>query len=381
MQNSFCDFSKDYLATHPDGQYKPTAVYHNYLTTHDSEQETTKNTLFKFQPNTNTHGSTWDAKHLDNFINASPWGKGLQSVALNSDTLSPTFKGRLRSSIAEDQTKLRGSHFFHNGPKLEDNYKVKDFSYKLPSNRYNQMVSNSPPKLPAENMKAFYDKNFVPKDQAFDRSKLLYASIELNGTLPTQRRAEMEESKQNQLKYSEWKGKNMEINKKHRVFKNGYRSGIMGFDGPMNDQTQIYKEDHDILTTTLVNKRKIEDRHLRDLEKTTRTTAEIEFHNKAAKDLETPEKLKAALAMPIAHHNGKIHVKEEFVKKWSDTQNRLFGAEVDKYSLPRAAYLRNQELRGRNADILSNCKNDVELKVDKGTLDSERAGGHRRSIQ
>jgi hypothetical protein len=48
-----------------------------------------------------------------------------------------------------------------------------------------------------------------------------------------------------------------------------------------------------------------------------------------------------------------------------DSHDRLLGAEVKKYSLSRAEYLRSQELRGKKYDILSNVVNDIELKQDR----------------
>lgn len=45
-----------------------------------------------------------------------------------------------------------------------------------------------------------------------------------------------------------------------------------------------------------------------------------------------------------------------------DTRDRLFGAEAKNYSIIRAKYLRDQETKSRNFNVISFADNKIEFK-------------------
>ena len=102
--------------------------------------------------------------------------------------------------------------------------------------------------------------------------------------------------------------------------------------------------------------------------KYTKTNSEIIFHNKSANELNDKIKLQKIMDRPLAPLNTKRQINEEFVTKSSDTYNRLFGTEVEKYSLNRAAFLREKDLRGKTNNIVSGIVNHVELKANAVNL-------------
>lgn len=68
----------------------------------------------------------------------------------------------------------------------------------------------------------------------------------------------------------------------------------------------------------------------------------------------------------VPQWHSKSGIKENFINKWSDTNNRLFGAEAKEYSIKRAQYLREKETYNRNYNIMSYVDNKVEFKKDGG---------------
>ena len=364
FQSTFREFSQDYFnAQTPTGNYKPTLIFHN-LADINNIPESTKNSLFKFEPNTKIYGNTWDAQHMDNFLNTSKWGCGIKYLAISPNSIRPPLQKKLKASLSEDKTKLGNSYFFNHG-RTDEQYVVNDFCHKLPENKFNELVCHPEMKVAGEDVKSYFDQNFKRREKKFDPLKLCYTENDkTNVNLPHIKRAELEEMKQQRKLYDEWKQKNMEITKKQRIIKGGYSQGITGFDNPLLENTYTYKEEREKLDNYLHEQQKIQERHKNDLLKYTRTNPEVIFHNKFGNELELNGELKKVLNKPIVKLNTRKPIKEEFVMKSLNTHNRLFGSEVEKYSLQRAAFLREKELRGKTNDIVSGVLNHIQLKAD-----------------
>ena len=144
-----------------------------------------------------------------------------------------------------------------------------------------------------------------------------------------------------------WKEKKKGIAKKYRVYKNGFKSGILGIDNPNNDETLLYKEEHKVIDEMKKNVKAIETRRLDQLQNLTKTNSLVEFYNRNF-DIKTTEPLN-----PIVSRNGKLSVDMQHTTKWRNTTDRIFGQHEIAHSTDRANYLKSQETKGRKWDILS----------------------------
>lgn len=391
---SFKEFSKDYMEPSASTHYKTTGVYRKLL--NDGEvADTTKNGLFKYVPNSTTFGNTWDARHMDKFLNSSPWGQSASTSMKNQISMeqSNSFlpvngEGTNRSnsqnammgmmslkSNANSNSNTSGaygkeSHYFRNGDRFSNEKSViHDFTYKVAENNLNQFVTNEPVK--ESTLGNHYNQYLTRSMPAKDPRSLEFSLKSDTSALPHARREQMEQTKKEQKEFQEWKESNKIITKRNRVYHSGFKSGILGLDNPLYDSTKIYRDEYDQHQQLKQEKRRIEARHLEDITTHSRTNAQIEFMNKRSALIDSsPEYKQHFLERPIASKNAKTKVEAPYTQVLHNSQDRLFGAEVDKYSIRRADYLRSHEIRGKQYNILSNAVNDLELKHDKG----ERSG-------
>ena len=388
---SFKEFTKEYIEPSASSHYKPTKLYRKLVD--DGELgDTVKDDLFKYTPNIATYGNTWDAKHLDRFLSTSPWGQSASTLRTQASfgqyTMSmPPVNGTssLRNSgIASPGALLsmksnktgathpKESHFFRNGERFSpEKSSIHDFTYKVYENNLNQFVTNLP--VQDKVLEGHYNKLLTRSPPPFETKSLEFSIKPEESIMPHARREQLELTKKQQREFQEWKEANKLVTKRNRVYHAGFKSGILSLDNPLYDGTRIYRDEHDELKYRNEEKRRIEARHQKDVEMLSRTNPQIEFMNKDAALIDNnPEYKQYYMNKPIVPGNGKVRVQLPHTKVLFDSQDRLFGAEVKKYSLNRADYLRSQELRGKHYDILSNVVNDIELKHDKGESSGSR---------
>ena len=360
--NSFKEFTKEYVEPTAVKHYKPTETFRK-LSIDDNNMKTK---MFKYVPNCTTVGNTWDAKHLDLFLTTSPWGQS--SGTLKTQTLLENYAASLpqsRTSLPKAYSTLKSSYYFRNSDRFgPEQNAIHNFTHKVCENNVNQLVTNLP--VQEDSLKNHYNKMLTRSQPPMETKALEFSIKPDESTLPHARRSQVEEMKKSQQEFKKWKEANQLVTKRNRVYKAGFKSGILSLDNPLYDSTLIYKEEHDQMKARYEEKRKIEAKHREEVAYLSRTNPQVEFMNKEAKLIDdVPEHKKYYLEKPITAHNGKVRVNMPHTKLLQDSQDRLFGAETHKYSLRRAEYLRSQELRGKNYDILSNVVNDVQLKEDR----------------
>lgn len=108
---------------------------------------------------------------------------------------------------------------------------------------------------------------------------------------------------------------------------------------------------------------KINERHKVQVQKYYQTSNDIEISNLRAPRGEPKKHIKIT-----PYWNQKAQVQDNFMQQYKNTQDRLFGAFVNNYSLQRADYIRKCQTRERNYDIVGNFSNNIELKKDKGLV-------------
>jgi len=82
-------------------QYKPTDFYRSLVDTKKIIASGTHEE-FKFIPNHKTVAKTWDAKHMDKFIQKSPWG-GTTGGTLPTGVSFPTGTLQTQSTVSPPQ--------------------------------------------------------------------------------------------------------------------------------------------------------------------------------------------------------------------------------------------------------------------------------------
>lgn len=223
---------------------------------------------------------------------------------------------------------------------------LKDFGSKGPYANYNTMTLLS--NMNTENLDNHYKQNLIIGDKLFDSSKVEFAKSEERGLIsPQQRRKELEEAVKHQMEMARWNDKIRGLTKKNRVYKNGFRSGIVGLDSPVNPETIFYSEEGQKFQETLKKAEKHGESRMRRLSNKAGTNASVEFFNRKfdEKTVRPPVR--------VVERNAKKVVELPHVKVWGDTNHRLFGEVQKKTKEERKQYLVGQETRGRAWDIIT----------------------------
>jgi len=341
----------------PQEKYRSTELYRTLVSAGSITPSGTHED-YKFIPNHKPTGITWDAKHLDKFITNPKYGSmTTTSAASKQNTLAKELTttmsgGSLKKTSLQGTLKSQASHYFKSGPRWtadrEKAYLInfsKDFTIKEARNNTNNLVTNS--KTDQPRLEQYYTKEYGGFDKTFDPSKLEFSIQGTSLVSPQERRVQLQEIKQNQIEMLKWKEKKKEMSKKYRVYKNGFKSGILGLDNPTNDETLMYKEEHKVIAEMKQNVKNIEARRLDQLKNLTKTNSLVEFYNRNF-DIKTTEPLN-----PIVSRNAKKSIDMAHTNKWRNTTDRLFGQHEISHSVERANYLKSQETKGRNWDILS----------------------------
>jgi len=340
----------------PQEKYRSTELYRT-LVTAGNITPSGHHEDFKFIPNHKPTGLTFDAKHLDKFITKTKWGTSTSNSLTSKNSIAPhelntMSSDALKKTPISQTLRSQASHYFKSGPRWtadrEKAYLInfsKDFTIKEVRNNTNNLVTNS--KTDRSKLNQYYTREYGEFEKTFDPSKLEF-SVQGNALVsPQAQREQLKEIRLNQAEMAKWKEKKKQLAKKYRVYKNGFKSGILGIDNPTNDETLLYKEEHKTITEMKKNVNDIETRRLDQLKNLTKTNSLVEFFNRNF-DAKTTEPLN-----PIVSRNGKLSVDLAHTTKWKNTTDRLFGQHEISHSTQRANYLKSQETKGRKWDILS----------------------------
>jgi len=325
----------------------------------------------KYIPNFSTVSTTWDVRHLDKFLAKTEWGQNSPSNATQisqfmsegSPKGSPKASGfqSIRKSAGSPKG-LTESFFIRNEPRnanipqREYLHKIyKDFGAKGTKSDVNTLVliTGTEPEV----LDKVYKPPISPYGKTFDPSKLEAFKQSGDFMSPKQRREQIEEVKTNQLEYEKWSKKIKELTKMQRVYKNGFRSGILGLDNPISQDTLLYKEEHQKYLARLKASEMIEHRRMQELSKRMGTNPTLEFLNRDF----NPEEVKPPQQM--VEKNKKRHVEMAHVEAWKDSRSRLFGNVTEKNSEKRKKFLDEMDTRGRKWDIISGRVDNFENRV------------------
>eukprot|EP00826_Nyctotherus_ovalis_P043800 TRINITY_DN4661_c0_g2_i1.p1 TRINITY_DN4661_c0_g2~~TRINITY_DN4661_c0_g2_i1.p1 ORF type:complete len:241 (+),score=72.46 TRINITY_DN4661_c0_g2_i1:48-770(+) len=200
-------------------------------------------------PNAQPNGNTFDAHHLDRFMQTEYGERAVQMVLQDAKDLKYGSKFYGDQQLIPIQTNIRPDPCFLTVPRQMRKEVVSGVSSKpmqLAQQRVN-VLEKSP-------YKGDYDKLDELQKQ-FDPKKLINYAEDKNGQSPQDRRKELEEVKRNMKSLHEYKEAHAFANKRNRVVKAGWKNGIQGVDSVMNPKTFFYKD----LQEQLVNQQAHDD--------------------------------------------------------------------------------------------------------------------------
>jgi len=200
---------------------------------------------------------------------------------------------------------------------------------------------------------------FTPEKKRHDPTKLDYIVQQERLMTPQERLKQINETKKEQKEFANWKDHLRESIKKTRIYKNGYRSGILALYTPLNDRTLLYKEEKAKIDHLHSHREAIESKRMEQIKGIFDSSSAIDFHNK------TFDKRTTVPPRKIVEKNARAPVLAGFTEDWKDTHKRIFNGlatHIENYSVDRAKFLRNQEQQGRNFNPITAVNNQVEIR-------------------
>ena len=319
-------------------------------------------------PNGKLSGQTWDAKHLDNFLRDNT--PNYKQDYLEKKQILIDIKNQTLLSAATNKSKE--SCIFRSKPRFSDNladYSPNNFPQFFSDlntfaiNEKNNCFTTKIASLPT--IEDAYTRQAHIKE--FNEERLEPVKFPIpNITSSRERRKELYDFQINQREYSKWKKELANLTKKKRIVQNGFRSGALNIDNPLNDQSFYYneiskklKEKNDLLMMKEESHRKYIDEH-------NRTNENIAVDNRHAGNRVKTENI-------IFDEKTNKHVDDfwkvkrknsSFSKRIKCSKDRVFGSENLNYLLDRAVFLRDAETRTKKYNIVSNNYYEPEINPD-----------------
>ena len=155
--------------------------------------------------------------------------------------------------------------------------------------------------------------------------------------------AEMKDLKKTMEEFHEAKSQLLLRNKRYRILKSRFNSGVLSLDNPENIHTVIYKDEYQENKEKTTKNEFFKEKKRKILENCAKTNENIAFFNR------NYDKNKVVEAfLPKKHKNSEI-----FMKKHSESYQRVFGEEAGSFT--KRSWLRGKETR--EIDIISFKKN------------------------
>lgn len=271
------------------------------------ESLTQKLSQFYSQPNAQLFGNSFDASHLSAFI-------------LNSKYSKPTFSYK---PIAGPAAAVSGSHNSNNISSIKS-FNEKPSSFFISPDR-NQHPIDFPSNY--SNLNPLVLPDLSNKGHIVDIDKL----------------------KEREAKV-----------RRDRLIKNAYKSGILNIDNPLNDESRVYKQEHEIFKKRQEYLNISKDRQAKMIAKYSETNQAIEFFNK--RHSEKAIKMERIEDKITPNWSRKAHPNEDFLEKRKDTHTRVFSVEPVKYSLQRAYFLREKDVGKKDYSLIGETSNKLDLR-------------------
>lgn len=211
------------------------------------------------------------SQKFDKFIN------DLNKPALNT-SLKSNFSAQKKSRTLQSTSIRFGSSVRKERFEQLDLIKPSNFANEY--SNINFLIASDYNKNPKANK--FYDSNFIIKEKNYEKDKLnlQYENLLSNAK---NKRDELKITKENKEKFRKWKDEFMKLQKKFRVCKDGFKSGIINIDNPLNECTKLYKNEFEQIKKKELAKFIINDKHKKTLKELTKTNENIEFFNRTSK--------------------------------------------------------------------------------------------------
>lgn len=308
------------------------------------------------EPNAKLSGWTFDAKHLDSFLQNH-----------NTPQNNEYFLKKQRLIDQKNQTilsnKSKESCIFRSKPRFDPSPETfPEFFSEV-----NAMALT--PEASVSNIEGFSSLkekfNELNKKKPLE-DKLLKTEEFLCSA--DQKKKEMLRLKEQRQQYAHWKKELALLTKKRRVMHCGFRSGALNFDNPLIENSYYYQDLPEKALQKEKNKSLHEEKHQVFLENSLKTHQNIEFCNRNAvwKNAKTAEV--QSVFSPENKRNIDDFWKSKkksslFMERLQASKDRVFGKkEVNDKSFERAVYLRDMETRNKDYNIVSLNQYQVQLK-------------------
>jgi len=344
--------------------YRSAKVYRD-LVQSGSIKPNTPHEKYKYISNYKPVGSTWDAHHLDQFLNTSQFAT-ISTTTSTRGSLRPQTRQSiniLTTNFTQPTDRNYSVTPVDNRPYLETKKadyltgNSTNFMIREARNATNNLVAD--PQVNPMKTTAFFEREFKIPEQTYDVKKLEFSEQPVRFTGPRERRSEVLETKRNQEELSKWKEQRASVTRKFRIIKGAFKSGVIGIDNPMNDSTLLYTDEHRKIQTVKAKAEEIEKKRLTHLIKVNKTNSMIEAHNKNF------DPKYALPALKIIDDNAKKPVIMPHTEKWKNSDERLFNQPLKRYSIDRSNFLKTMETRGRNWNILNSASIDFDASQIK----------------
>ena len=146
--------------------------------------------------------------------------------------------------------------------------------------------------------------------------------------------------------------------RRDRIIKNAYKSGILNLDNPLNEQSRVYKDEHEIFKNRQKYLEISKERQTKMISKYSATNPAIEFFNRSIikkENLNNQDKI-------TPYWIRKAHPSQNFIEKWKDTHTRVFSVEPGRYDLNRAMFLREKDVGKKNYNLISETPNELDIR-------------------
>ena len=198
----------------------------------------------KYMKSRKSEDSTFNTRNPKNGYFHSEMNKFIENTK-NTEKFSKNFDDIQKRIITYQK---KGNFFFLNNERIENNNDNKQVYTDFPSNysKQNNLVTIA--KKEFINSGEYFNKHFLVPDKKVNISEIDYEKIDKNTLNKSQTQLGiLKDVVVKKKEFSNWKNEFKDVNKKFRVQKYGFKSGILGVDNPFNKFTVFYKEDYEKL--------------------------------------------------------------------------------------------------------------------------------------
>lgn len=308
--------------------------------------------LHLLEPNAKLVGSTFDATHLDKFLKTH-----------FSDYQKDFFLKKQAAADQKNQTlltnKSKESCIFKSKPRFDPvPESFRDFFSKI-----NEMALTPNTSIHLETGASSIEEKYSVVKTQRPKNEIMIENSNNQPISASSKLNDMKTLSKKRQEYSLWKKELADLTKKQRVMRNGFRSGAMNIDNPLKENSYYYKDASSERKQELETLEKNREKHKMMIFTTSKTNPRIEFfnsnnENEKKKSVFSPENKRNIDDWWVSKKKNPI-----FLDRLQNSKDRVFGKkEINDRSLERALYLKDQETRNKDYNIVSLNHYDVEVQ-------------------